>query len=699
MSRPVVFDSRKSEFKKPYGAVPVGTVVRMRILVNRELLRDMSFGDEAEAENPAVSIAVEYDGEDMIRYPMRRVQLTQSVSREEYAEGETSCAGRGYEQDADLDTTGYCAFEGEFPVFDWGLYWYHFEIEKEDRIQVIGRNTENDEAALADPNNFSSWQLTVYDIASENGETKMRPEWIYGGIFYHIFVDRFYGEGERVELPGKTNREDWGGMPEYLPQDGEILNNDFFGGNLKGIQSKLDYLESLGVSCIYLSPIVEAYSNHKYDTADYTKVDPMFGTMKDFEELCWAAGERGIRVICDGVYAHTGSDSIYFNKYKHYGEGGAYNDPESPYRDWYIFNEDGTYECWWGIDTLPKLNKYSPSYRKFINGTEIAACEDGSGGVLSDAVRTAAAAVNDVMNSLPISRYWLAHGASGWRLDVVDELPADFLTDFVSAAKAERSDALIVGEVWEDASNKSAYDERKNYFRGDRLDSAMNYPLKDVIIRFVRRGDAQGLRLAFERQWENYPHHNVHALMNILGTHDSIRILTALAGPEIDFDTPREEQVKLTLNDEERRVGIDRLKLASLLQMTIPGVPCIYYGDEVEMEGYKDPFNRKCYPWGNENEELLAWYRKIAAIRRAHEVYREGEFETVYASGAVYAFRRYLGGAFPEGRVSELVTAVNAGETKEEFPLAGEWIDLISGAEYMDAVSIEPGQGLLLKRL
>ena len=313
-------------------------------------------------------------------------------------------------------------------------------------------------------------------------------------------------------MEGKTTRRDWGGQPQYEPVNGEMLNNDFFGGNLAGIRVKLPYLQELGVTCLYLSPIVEAYSNHKYDTADYRKVDPMFGTMEDFECLCREAGERGMRVICDGVFAHTGSDSVYFNRQGHYGEGGAWNDPNSPYRPWYFFHEDGGYDSWWGIDTLPRINKEDPSYREFING---------KGGIV---------------------QHWLSHGASGWRLDVADELPAGFLTELVAAAKEQDPQALIVGEVWEDASNKIAYGVRMNYFRGDRLDSVMNYPLKDAVIRCVRHGDAAHLAETMETIWENYPHYIVHALMNHLGTHDSFRILTALAGEELDPDTPREIQ-------------------------------------------------------------------------------------------------------------------------------------------------------------
>ena len=606
----VLFDSRNISHKDPVGAVPQGTALTLRL----------------SAEGPgnigSVMFAIRYDDwEDAAYCPMDPG-----------------------------DESG--TYEISYTVEHAGLYWYWFEIQTDQGTCRIGRGSGG-EGSL-DPE-AGSWQQTVYDRKYE------KPSWIYGGIFYHIFVDRFYHAGDFVEMAGKTTRRDWGGQPQYEPVNGEMLNNDFFGGNLAGIREKLPYLQELGVTCLYLSPIVEAYSNHKYDTADYRKVDPMFGTMDDFEALCREAGERGMRVICDGVFAHTGSDSVYFNRQGHYGEGGAWNDPDSPYRPWYFFHDDGGYDSWWGIDTLPRINKEDPSYREFINGT------DG------------------------VVQHWLAHGASGWRLDVADELPAGFLTELVAAAKAQDPEALIVGEVWEDASNKIAYGVRMNYFRGDRLDSVMNYPLKDAVIRCVRHGDAAHLAETMETIWENYPHYVVHALMNHLGTHDSFRVLTALAGEELDPDTPREIQAVTGMNEEQRQTGIRRLMSASLLQMTLPGVPCIYYGDEAGTEGYKDPFNRTCYPWGNENQELLGWYRKLTAVRRAHRVYETGEYRTVAAVNGLYAFART-----DEGE--EILTVVNCGDQAEELMLEDSYRDLLQDRSYRGTIAVASGERLLLQK-
>ncbi len=606
----VIFDSRDEYFKRPVGAIESGTELTLRLLVS---------GDSAPVSAKAV---VRYDKHEMP------------------AEYEMTLEGNRSED-------GYAVYSTAFNIFDTGLYWYHFEVQT-----IHG-------TVLA--NHGQVWQQTVYM------RTYDTPDWICGGIIYHAFVDRFNPSGrDRLYEDGKVTREDWGGEPVWRDQNGRILNNDFFGGDLEGIRQKLSYLAELNVTCLYLSPIFEAYSNHKYDTANYEKIDAMFGSEEDFRKLCEDARAHGIRVICDGVFAHTGSDSIYFDKEDRYakqtGVPGAYGNPESPYRDWYFFHEDETYDCWWNIDTLPRLNKQNPTYIEYITG------ENG------------------------IVRKWLRAGASGWRLDVADELPNDFLDKLVQAAKAEKSDALIVGEVWEDASNKIAYDERKNYFEGDRLDSVMNYPFRTAIIDFVRRGKAQQLAQTVESIIENYPPQVTNCLMNILGTHDSVRILTALAGRDIGADPPRQLQAETHMSEEELILGIKRLKAASLIQMTLPGVPSVYYGDEAGLTGYKDPFNRTCFPWGHENEEVLEWYKKITKIRISHEIFKEGSYRTIKATEGLFAFAR-----FETGR-NTIMTVVNCGQEAQHFPLEGIWNDLLDGQVKEGTITIKPNEALLLER-
>ena len=620
----IVFDSTEERFKKPYGAVQSGQVLHLRVyahdLAGIQSMRTVILYDRHQI--PAI-------------YEMTRVPCSHGK---------------------------YTPYEITFPVYDTGLYWYFFEITTEEGTQRIHRDAEGN--PTLDETAQGQWQLTVY-----HREYDM-PVWLYGGVFYHVFVDRFCAVGEQVHLPDKVCRGDWGGTPAWQPVEGRVLNNDFFGGNLQGITSKLPYLEELGVTCLYLSPIFEAYSNHKYDTGDYMSIDPMFGTEADFRKLCAEAAARGIRVICDGVFAHTGSDSIYFNKNGHYDTKGAWGNPDSPYRDWYEWTGDLTYKSWWGIDTLPRINTSSPSYTEYITG------ENG------------------------VIRKWLRAGASGWRLDVVDEYPVAFLEKIAAAAKAEKSDSLVLGEVWEDASNKVAYEERKNYLEGNKLDSVMNYLFMNGIIGFVQTGQAQILSDVVQQVIENYPPEVYHCLMNILGTHDTPRIITQLAGRQYPAGTPRELEAADRLSPEEWTQGIALLKCAVAIQMTLPGVPCVYYGDEAGMEGHHDPFNRRCYPWGKENKEIQDWYREIIAIRRSHGAYVTGRFRTAACRNGLYAFERYdtlteNGNTFEQ----RLITAVNCGETAEDLKLFGTWRDLLSGHQTRGNLIVFPGEIMILEKI
>lgn len=496
---------------------------------------------------------------------------------------------------------GYTRFEGSVSLDVPGLYWYHFEAICGGETRLIGKTKDGAGFWPSYPEKF---QLTVYDDAYKT------PQWIKGGVFYHIFVDRFRKKGSMPEKPSSVSRSDWGAVPHYLPdENGEILNNDFFGGNLEGIIEKLPYLQSLGVSCIYLSPIFEAASNHKYDTGDYMKIDPFFGDDETFQKLCTTAGEHGICVILDGVFNHTGSDSRYFNRSGSYDELGAYQSKESKYYDWYSFTEfPDKYESWWGIKTLPQVREEDPGFLSYV-------C--GENGVL---------------------KKWMRLGASGWRLDVADELPDTFLESLRETVKGENNEALIIGEVWEDASSKVSYGKRRRYFQGAQLDSVMNYPFKNTIINFVKGGSAEDLRETVEAICENYPKPSLDCLMNVLGTHDTARILTVLGGKE--YET-REERAEALLSGAELQKAKELLRLASFLQFTLPGVPCVYYGDEAGLCGYEDPFNRRCYPWGNEDTELLDWYTRLSGARRSCPFFAEGEYKTLRAQDNVFIFLRY----------------------------------------------------------
>ena len=448
---------------------------------------------------------------------------------------------------------------------------------------------------------------------------------------YQIFPDRFAASGApKANVPAdRIFHTDPHDTPHWRPNaTGEVLNNDYFGGDLQGIEEKLPYLKSLGVTCLYLNPIFEAHSNHRYNTADYSKIDPVLGTNEDFSRLCQKAKEQGIRILLDGVFSHTGSDSIYFNKEKRYGDSGAFHDRKSPYYPWYSFHKwPKDYDCWWNFLTLPNVQETTPAYLRYITG------EEG------------------------ISKKWLAAGASGWRLDVADELPDKFLDHLRRAVKEQDPDAIVLGEVWEDASNKMAYGERRRYLLGDQLDSVMNYPFRDAILGFFTGKDTAAMMGMIENVLENYPPQVIRLLMNHLGTHDTERAITVLGGITGEWHD-REWQEKQHLTPEGYRRARQLLCLASLMQFTLPGVPCIYYGDEAGMQGCKDPFNRGFYPWGEEDVGLVQWYKQLGEFRRSLPVFAEGGLRVLHADGDLVVYTRT-----DEKEEDAVLIAINRGDS------------------------------------
>ena len=444
------------------------------------------------------------------------------------------------------------------------------------------------------------------------------PAWFRGRTMYHIFVDRFApGGGERPA--DAVYHGDWN---EEIEQFGAypgapVKNNEFFGGTLWGVLDKLDYLQSLGVGVLYLSPIFKAASNHKYDTGDYETVEPQFGGEEALRALLAACKERDMGVILDGVFNHTGSDSRYFNKEGNYDTVGAYQSRRSPYADWFYFKKfPDSYECWWDVKILPKMNLSNPdTHRYFV----------GEGGIIERYTRM---------------------GVSGWRLDVVDEVPDPFL-DELCARVAENSagEGVVIGEVWENAADKIAYGKRRRYFRGGQLHGVMNYPVRRGVISFVREGDAAELCRVLREIWGSYPTSVSHSLMNLLSTHDTERILTVLGGPPDDGRRSNAELRDLRLTQAERKTAIGRLRMAAAIQYTVFGVPSVFYGDEAGLEGYHDPFCRRPFPWGNENGELLAFYRKLGRIRQENPVLAEGDFAILRQEphAVVYERRNTLG--------------------------------------------------------
>lgn len=567
-----------------------------------------------------------------------KVKLRIIVPRSMKCCGATLCVVKENESPAyySMFWAGMCGDDNEYWELHFfattpGLYWYHFELDTpwgRSFVRNVGRGV-GDFAPDA-----SDFQQTVYD---KNFKT---PDWLKGGIIYQIFPDRFYSSGTEKHgvRPSRVMRR-WGDEPFWREEQmNGIWNNDYFGGDLKGIEEKLLYLANLGVTCIYLNPIFEANSNHRYDTADYEKIDPLLGTEDDLKSLCKTAKEQyGISIILDGVFSHTGCDSKYFNIYSNYDDVGAYNSKESPYYPWYKFiNWPDEYHSWWGIKLLPEVIEETPEYREYI-------C--GKNGIL---------------------RKWLKCGISGWRLDVADELPDVFLDDLRRAVKDENSDAVIIGEVWEDATTKLAYGERRRYLLGEQLDSVMNYPFADAVLNFVKFANADAFIDSVMSIIEKYPPQVTNVLMNHIGTHDTERAITRLAGENCEGYGRHWQHEHNKLSDYDYYRGVSMMKIASLIQYTLPGVPSLYYGDEIGMQGMKDPFNRACMDWYEPNTELHRWYKRLGEIRRGCKAFERGSFVPVYCSYKTVAYLR-------SGDNNEVLVAVNLDENAVDINVGNQW--------------------------
>ena len=541
-----------------------------------------------------------------------------------------------------LETAGYL-----------GLVWYSFRLERQD-----GQGVELPER-----------QLTVYDGTAEV------PGWFGEGVTYQIFPDRF----RRTAVPdptgmvgGRSVHTGWFEEPVWRPDErGEVRNRDFFGGSLAGVMEKLDYLQSLGVETLYFCPIFEGPENHRYGTGDYEKIDPMLGTNEEFSLLCAAARARGMRVMLDGVFNHQGFVSKYFNGDGSYPGLGAHQSKASPYYKWYSFSHwPDQYDSWWGIYSLPAVNEGEPSYVDYI-----------------------------IENPDSIVRRWLEAGADGWRLDVADELPDDFVGKLHAAARAVKPDAVIIGEVWEDGSNKVAYGVRRKHLLGGYLDGLMNYPFRSALLSWLLAGNAGAFRETMEALRENYPPSAYYSAMNSLGTHDTVRILTLLGMGGDCGGESKAWRAGHRLTPEQRRLGVRRLRLASLVQYAFPGSPTTYYGDEAGMEGFEDPFNRRTFPWGSEDKDLTAWYAALGKARKELAPLRKGDIAYVKAEGPVLAFTRTWEG-------DSVLCAANAGDRPATLTVDGSWAQVGGSMVWsadaetgQAAIRLAPMSGLLLRRL
>ncbi|HBF5319191.1 TPA: alpha-glucosidase C-terminal domain-containing protein [Clostridioides difficile] len=521
-------------------------------------------------------------------------------------------------EELDNDKLGKC-FCGKIEKFDGtGVYFYYFKVDVEMDSQIktlfYGKNRDNGYSCEYNYSDINKYQITVYK------DFKV-PTWYKEGILYHIFVDRF-NNGNRsgkVDNPKKNSfiYGNWEDIPMYIKDSqGDVIRWDFHGGNLRGIINKLGYLKKLGVSILYLSPIFEASSNHKYDTGDYKKIDPMFGDEDTFKELIDKAKEKGISIVLDGVFSHTGADSKYFNMYGNYNSLGAYQSKESPYYSWYMFEEfPQKYKSWWDVKALPNINELEHSYMDYI-----------------------------IYDNDSVINKWVNMGIKGWRLDVADELPTKFIRELKKELKKADDDSILIGEVWEDASNKISYGQRRSYLLGEELDSVMGYPFRNNMFSFLK-GEINSYELCnrYMQIKENYPKESFRSNLNLIGTHDVTR-------------------AKTELNDD-----VDLVKLAVAIQMTFEGVPYIYYGDEAGLCGGVDPDNRRTYPWKNEDEDMLNFYRDVIKIRNKNKLLSSGNTEFIYTNNdSVFSFIRV------DENNDRMLILVNRSENVESISLCIE---------------------------
>ncbi|AEB07182.1 4-alpha-glucanotransferase [Coriobacterium glomerans PW2] len=611
-------NSRSCDCRAPFGAVRAGTTVRLAVHVE-----DADFAS--------------------IRLSLR-----------------TWVDGRGERID-DMPAVGNGTFEVSLACPEPEIVWYLFIARAADGTATyLGAPTgrTGGEGVAYASIDAPSFQITVFQHRA------IRPTWYEHGIVYQIFPDRYRRDaGWRERTAAVLDRpragiarrlvEDWNEPPSYRrANDGSIACWDFYGGSLKGIEDDLQRLAELGVSAIYLNPIFEAASNHRYDTADYLSIDPILGTEKDFRHLCAAARERGISIILDGVFNHTGDDSIYFNRYGNYPGAGAWSGPESPWRDAYKFDDDGGYRCWWGVKNMPDLNQDSPLVRELILGA------DG------------------------VVRHWLRAGARGWRLDVADELSDGFIADIKRAVMEERPDGLVLGEVWEDASNKSSYGKLRRYLLGQELDSAMNYPFRSMVIDYLLGvRSARDTAETIESLRENYPPEALACALNLLGSHDKPRIASVLGGGPDESQLPESERGTWRLDPHAMGLAKGRFWLASLMQMTFPGVPSIYYGDEYGLEGLSDPGNRRTLPDERDvfDHDMLTIVRNAAALRRALPLMVTGDISAEARSDDVLSYTRRDASGLS---ATVILNSDCASQHAVSIPMLGQAAsDLISGRE------------------
>lgn len=620
-------DSRNLKYRFPFGAVETGTEITLAVdITDADVVEGiLEYRRDEESDYHQIQMTEVTAADDA--FAIDQNPEGQDRGREAEELDETSASHRLTASEASVSHR--LAASVKAPE-DSCLLWYRFRLILKDENGIHSVYYCNNKDSLggtgrtvdSGSDDLIPYQITVYKMS----ET---PAWFKEGIVYQIFPDRFDRDEDWYDRCEKANKRvndrrldmqriietDWY-RPAYYVRDSakRVVKWPMYGGSLRGIRNRLDYLKSLGVTVIYLNPIFEASTNHRYDTGNYMKIDPALGTEQDFVDLAEEARSRGIRLILDGVFSHTGCDSIYFDKYGNYPKDdsstcGAWEHEDSPFRSWYKFDPDEKwgYKSWWGVEDLPEVIEEEPDYQRYILGSKAAEAE-GSSAAAETSAKASAGAEPDSGECEGVVPHWLRLGASGWRLDVADELPDSFIRGVRKAIKATKPDGMLIGEVWEDASNKTSYGERRKYFAGDELDGTMNYPLRSLLLDYINYtiGSGEAGR-RFMSLAENYPRENLYGAMNLIGSHDRTRILTLMAA------------------DKDRGAAVSKVRLLSTLEYAFPGVPCIYYGDEAGLQGAADPENRSGFPWGEEDHDLQFHYRMLGLIYNEHPVLKDGD--------------------------------------------------------------------------
>lgn len=534
-------------------------------------------------------------------------------------------------------TDNYATFEGEIELQQSAIYHYYFMCRVNDKVKYIKRNSIEDCKIKKE----EMYKLSVgFSV----------PDWAKGAIMYHIFVDRFRrGDKEKINLPNRHLHKNWNEELQIGPDENGVWNNDFYGGDLKGIIEKLDYINSLGVTILYLSPIVRSQSNHRYDTADYLEIDPYAGSETDLKKLCEEAHKRGMKVILDAVFNHTGNDSKYFNEYGNYDSVGAYQSKSSPYYPFYKKNgSDSKFDYWWGMTNLPVCDKDAIEWQNFITGE------------------------NGVIDK------WFSLGIDGLRLDVADELTDEFIELIRKAVKRNKEDGFILGEVWKNPMRMKKYMsfENRGYISsGKCMDTVMDYPLIDSLIRYFKYADKDKLENILKEIMTEYPKDTINSLMNFTSTHDISRLITILGANVFDqysewawnpSNTDLDFCKNFRLTQEEYNRGKEILMLYIFTLNLFPGTLSIFYGDEVGLDGLGNLANRRPFPWDNIDYEILDFYRYIGKIRMDNKALKEGNLNIIDINHNTLSFER-------EGENNKIFVAVNRSDREQKLIIPREY--------------------------